>query len=128
MKKLLYIALLAAVVVACSQVNPADKAALAAKQYYDYLLEGKYEAFIEGHYMPDSIPQSYRQGLVTNAKMFVGQQQREHRGIKETRVVNAEADTALHTANVFLVFTYGDTTSEEVNIPMIESKGIWYLR
>ena len=128
MKKLLYIALLAAIVVACSQVNPADKAALAAKQYYDYLLEGKYEAFIEGHYMPDSIPQSYRQGLVTNAKMFVGQQQREHRGIKETRVVNAEADTALHTANVFLVFTYGDSTSEEVNIPMIESKGIWYLR
>ena len=128
MKKLLYIALLAAIVVACSQVNPADKAAFAAKQYYDYLLEGKYEAFIEGHYMPDSIPQSYRQGLVTNAKMFVGQQQREHRGIKETRVVNAEADTALHTANVFLVFTYGDSTSEEVNIPMIESKGIWYLR
>ena len=128
MKKLLYIELLAAIVVACSKVNPADKAALAAKQYYDYLLEGKYEAFIEGHYMPDSIPQSYRQGLVTNAKMFVGQQQREHRGIKETRVVNAEADTALHTANVFLVFTYGDSTSEEVNIPMIESKGIWYLR
>ena len=128
MRRLLYIALFIVAVVACSRVNPADKAAHAAKQYYDYLLDGKYEAFIEGHYMPDSIPQSYRQGLVTNARMFIGQQKREHRGIKDTRIVNAEADTALHTANVFLVFTYGDSTSEEVNVPMIESKGIWYLR
>lgn len=128
MKKLLYIAVLGLVLVACSRVNPADKAARVAKQYYDYLLQGKYEAFIDGHYMPDSIPESYRAGLVTNARMFALQQQREHRGIKETRIVSAVADTALHTANVFLVFTYGDSTSEEVNIPMIESKGIWYLR
>ncbi|MBR5655255.1 MAG: hypothetical protein IKW98_01025 [Prevotella sp.] len=128
MKKLFYIAVFGLVLVACSRINPADKAAHAAKQYYDYLLKGKYESFVEGHYMPDSIPESYRSGLITNARMFIKQQQREHRGIKETRIVNADADTALHTANVFLVFTYGDSTSEEVNVPMIESKGIWYLR
>ena len=128
MRRLLYVALLAIAMMACSRGNPADKAAHAAKQYYDYLLHGNFEAFVDGHYMPDSIPQSYRAALVTNARMFMGQQKREHRGIKETRIVNAEADTALHTANVFLVFSYGDSTSEEVNVPMIESQGIWYLR
>ena len=87
-----------------------------------------FDFYMDRGQLPDSIPQSYRQGLVTNARMFIGQQKREHRGIKETRIVNAEADTALHTANVFLVFTYGDSTSEEVNVPMIESNGIWYLR
>ena len=116
-------------IVNCStRPDPADVAAQAAKQYYDYLLEGKYEAFIDGQYRPDSIPGSYREQLIMNAKMFMGQQQREHRGIKETRIVNAEADTARHEANVFMVFCYGDSTTEEVLVPMVENKGIWYLR
>lgn len=116
-------------IVNCStRPDPADVAAQAAKQYYDYLLEGKYEAFIDGQYRPDSIPGSYREQLIMNAKMFMGQQQREHRGIKETRIVNAEADTARHEANVFMVFCYGDSTTEEVLVPMVVNKGIWYLR
>ena len=32
----------------CSRPNPADVAAQAAKQYYDYLLEGKYDAYVQG--------------------------------------------------------------------------------
>ena len=116
-------------IVNCStRPDPADVAAQTAKQYYDYLLEGKYEAFIDGQYRPDSIPGSYREQLIMNAKMFMGQQQREHRGIKETRIVNAEADTARHEANVFMVFCYGDSTTEEVLVPRVENKGIWYLR
>ena len=116
-------------IVNCStRPDPADVAAQTAKQYYDYLLEGKYEAFIDGQYRPDSIPGSYREQLIMNAKMFMGQQQREHRGIKATRIVNAEADTARHEANVFMVFCYGDSTTEEVLVPMVENKGIWYLR
>ena len=116
-------------IVNCStRPDPADVAAQTAKQYYDYLLEGKYEAFIDGQYRPDSIPGSYREQLIMNAKMFMWQQQREHRGIKETRIVNAEADTARHEANVFMVFCYGDSTTEEVLVPMVENKGIWYLR
>ena len=116
-------------VVNCSKApDPADLAAQAAKQYYDYLLEGKYEAFVDGQYRPDSIPGSYRDQLITNVKMFMGQQQREHRGIKETRIVNAEADTARHEANVFLAFCYGDSTIEEVLVPMVEHQGLWFLR
>lgn len=113
----------------CSpKVDPADVAAQVAKQYYDYLLDGKYEAFVDGKYRPDSIPGSYREQLVMNMKMFMGQQERERRGIKEARIVNAVADTARHEANVFLVFCYGDSTVEEVLVPMVESQGIWYLR
>jgi hypothetical protein len=112
----------------CSRPDPADVAAQAAKQYYDYLLEGKYDAYVDGQYRPDSIAESYRAQLIMNAKMFMGQQQREHRGIKETRIVNAVADTARHEANVFLVFCYGDSTTEEVCVPMVEQNGLWQLR
>ncbi|MCI6550002.1 MAG: hypothetical protein MR450_03970 [Prevotella sp.] len=115
--------------VACSrEIDPGDIAAQAAKQYYEYLLEGKYDLFVDGMNQPDTIPGSYREQLITNAKMFVGQQKEEHRGIREVRVVSAEADTARRVANVFIVFAYGDSTSEEVLVPMVLRKGVWYMR
>ena len=31
-------------------------------------------------------------------------------------------------ANVFLIFVYGDSATEEVLVPMIEHKDVWYMR
>ncbi|MBQ6210200.1 MAG: hypothetical protein IJK42_10590 [Prevotella sp.] len=130
MRNIIYVfcAFLLASLYACGGKDPGEVAAHAAKQYYDYLLQEKYDAFVDGQYRPDAIPSSYREQLIANAKMFMGQQSKEHRGIKEVRIVNAQADTARHAANVFLLFAYGDSTSEEVNVPMVEHEGIWYLR
>ena len=128
MKKLFYffVALLA---VACSSgPDPGEVAAQAAKEYYTQLLAGKYEHYVDGVYRPDSIPPSYRRQLIDNAKMFVGQQKDERRGILDVRVVNAVADTTKRSANVFLIFAYGDSTSEEVVVPMVQHRGVWYMR
>ena len=128
MKKLFYffVALLA---VACSSgPDPGEVAAQAAKEYYTQLLAGKYEHYVDGFYRPDSIPASYRRQLIDNAKMFVGQQKKERRGILDVRVVNAVADTTKRSANVFLIFAYGDSTSEEVVVPMVQHRGVWYMR
>ena len=128
MKKLFYffVALLA---VACSSgPDPGEVAAQAAKEYYTQLLAGKYEHYVDGFYWPDSIPASYRRQLIDNAKMFVGQQKDERRGILDVRVVNAVADTTKRSANVFLIFAYGDSTSEEVVVPMVQHRGVWYMR
>ena len=128
MKKLFYffVALLA---VACSSgPDPGEVAAQAAKEYYAQLLAGKYEHYVDGFYRPDSIPASYRRQLIDNAKMFVGQQKDERRGILDVRVVNAVADTTKRSANVFLNFAYGDSTSEEVVVPMVQHRGVWYMR
>lgn len=111
-----------------SDPTAAQLAAQAAKVYYDQLLQGDYESFVDGRYQPNRIPQSYRDQLVANAKMFVGQQEKDHKGIKAVAVTAAKADTARHVANAFLTFTYGDSTREEVVVPMVESKGVWYLR
>ena len=128
MEKLFYFfgALLA---VACSSgPDPGEVAAQAAKEYYTQLLAGKYEHYVDGFYRPDSIPASYRRQLIDNAKMFVGQQKDERRGILDVRVVNAVADTTKRSANVFLIFAYGDSTSEEVVVPMVQHRGVWYMR
>ena len=128
MKKLLYL-FVAMVIVACSSTpDQGEVAARAAKQYYDYLLQGNIASFVDGHYRPDSVPDTYREQLITNTKMYVNQQNEEHRGIKDIRIVDTKTDMQKHAANVFLVLSFGDSTSEEIVVPMVESAGVWYLR
>ena len=112
----------------CTHHNPAEVAGQVARQYYEQLLRGDYDSFVDGTWQPDHIPTSYRSQLIDNAKMFAEQQQVKHRGIREVRTVNAEADSTGTSVNVFLVFCYGDSTAEEVIVPMVEHNGTWYLK
>ena len=131
MKKLLLLFLPLSLLVACGESTGPDASELAAqsaKVYYEQLLKGDYASFVDGTYRADSIPKSYREQLIANAKMFVGQQNDEHHGIKEVRVIRATADTARHAATVFLGFVYGDSLNEQVVVPMVERGGVWYMR
>lgn len=128
MRKLLIVLLLAALWSACSREHPEKIAAQAAKECYDLLLDGKYDEFIARKANTDSIPAGYREQLVANMKMFVDQMQQEHHGMKEVRIVNCTADTARHSANVFLVICFGDSTIEETVVPMVENQGRWLMK
>lgn len=128
MKKLLYLFVVMMIVACTSSPDEGEVAARAAKEYYGYLLQGNIASFVDGHYRPDSIPDTYREQLITNTKMYVNQQNEEHRGIKDIRIVDAKTDMQKHAANVFLVLSFGDSTSEEIVVPMVESGGVWYLR
>lgn len=129
MRALLFIFLLLLTVMGCTSTpNVNEVAARSAKQYYKYLLTGQYESFVDGKYHTDRIPGSYRNQLVDNAKMYMAQQEQDHRGIKDVRIVNAKVDTSRHVANVFLVFAYGDSTSEEIVVPMVEKDNVWYMK
>lgn len=108
--------------------DPAAIAAQAAKGYYDQLLEGRYDDFVDAQYRPDSIPSAYRAQLIANAKMYIGEQKEKHQGLTRVTVSRAAADTMHHTADVYMVFHYGDSTHEEVLVPMVEKKGVWYRR
>lgn len=114
---------------ACSSGHtPEELVARKAKLYYEKLVQGDYEMFVDGKYRPDSIPASFRKELIANAKMFIGQQKKEHKGIRSVGIDRAVADTAKHVASVFLTLGYGDKTTAVVVVPMVEHKGIWYLR
>ena len=51
--------------------DPGYFAGIAAKGYYDLLLEGKYEDFVAGYNQPYRIPKGYHEQLVVNAKMLM---------------------------------------------------------
>lgn len=120
---------LAAVCASCGRrVSPEDLAAQTAKNYYDMLIRGRYADFVDVHYQPDSIPSSYRDQLIANAEMFMEQQRQEHGGLKEVRTLGSEADTLHHKGQAFLLFVYGDKSSERVVVPLVWQRGVWYLQ
>ena len=128
---LLFACICAVFIVACNRKDngsmAAELAGQAAKAYYDQLLHGDYDSFVAGRYQPDSIPASYREQLVANAKMFLGHE-KSHGGIKDVKFLSTKADTSKHVADVFLTFVYGDRSTETVVAPMVEHNGVWYMR
>lgn len=128
MKHLLFIVLVFLALCACSSPTPEEMASLAAKGYYEHLLKGEYDKFLEGKAGSDSLPEAYREQLIAGYKQFLSQQNNLHNGINEIRVINAKRDTILNYTNVFLMLCFGDSTNEQVSVPMIEYNGSWRMR
>lgn len=118
-----------AAVLSCSQPTPEELASLAAKGYYDHLIHGEYEQFLEGVDQYGNMDQDdYRAQLLDCYQQFMAQQEIAHRGILEVRVSNAKTDTIQKYTNVFLVLCYGDSTNEEIVVPMVERQGSWRMK
>jgi len=128
MRHLLSSAVVLLLLCACSGSTAEEMASLAAKGYYEHLIGGEYEHFLAGKAGADSFPKSYREQLIMGYKQFVAQQERTHHGIHDIRIVSAKADTLLECMNVFLVFCYGDSTNEQVAVPMVEYHGAWRMK
>ncbi len=116
---------------ACSKKKEVDQGELAgrtAKLYYEQLLEGQYEAFLEGENRSEKLPDSYRKQLLINLQQFVEQQKKEHNGIDSVSYVSSVFSAKDSTASAFLLFHYGDKTTEQVVVSMLKKQGVWMMR
>ena len=131
MRKLVYFVLLVFLAqwAACSS-NPTKEelASLAAKGYYQHLVEGDFEHFLEGRVMADSLPDDYRSQLIDGYSQFLAQQVKARGGINEVRISRAFTDSTQQYTSVLLMLCYGDSTSEEVVVPMVERNGRWMMK
>ena len=128
MRKLVYLILIVIVVACSTGVSREEQAALAAKGYYTHLVQGEYEQFVEGRFMADSLPADYRSQLIEGYKQFVAQQLEARKGIQEVSVSRAYTDSLAGYTNVLLMLCYGDCTTEEVVVPMVERDGRWMMK
>ena len=128
MRKLVYLILIVIVVACSTGVSREEQAALAAKGYYTHLVQGEYEQFIEGRFMADSLPADYRSQLIEGYKQFVAQQLEARKGIQAVSVSRAYTDSLAGYTNVLLMLCYGDCTTEEVVVPMVERDGRWMMK
>ena len=112
----------------CSSPSKEELASLAAKGYYQHLIEGDFEHFLEGRMMADSLPDDYRSQLIDGYSQFLAQQVKARGGINEVRVSRAFTDSTQQYTSVLLMLCYGDSTSEEVIVPMVEHNGRWMMK
>lgn len=125
------IVLAAMLLIACggkSDDNPSEMVGRTAKLYYDNLLHGRYDVFVDGFYRPDSIPGSYRSQLIDNARMYVAQMNDDHHGLYRVDLIRATADTARNEGRAFLLLCFADSTREEIVVPMVRVEKLWMMR
>ena len=112
----------------CGREADTELVAATAKQYYDCLLDGRYDEYVAGIDGADSIPGNYREQLRDNVKMFLARQRQLHKDILSFDISDAVVDADSHTADAFLVVNYADSTSEQIVVPLVERDGIWKMR
>ena len=105
-----------------------EGAMVAAQVYYRQLAEGRCDQFLAAKMGADSLPQGYREQLVACYKQFVAQQKRAHKGIADVTATRAEMDSAANEMQVFLMLNYGDSTREEIVVPMVAHRGSWLMK
>ena len=111
----------------CNQPTPEEQAGKAAKEYYNCLVSGDYEAFLRGRAGSDSLPADYRQQLLQVYEHYIRKQEKAHGGIAYVSLSNAKDDTLQHVTQAFLLLTFCDSVREEIVVPMIERDGRWYM-
>lgn len=111
-----------------AELDQGTLAANAAKLYYQDLISGKTEHFLEGVNMSDRIPEDYKKQMLSNYKQFVAKQKKAHKGVDSITISNTQLSEKDSTASVFLVLHFADSTSEQIIVPMLKKKGIWYMR
>jgi hypothetical protein len=130
MRKLVYLVLLVSLAqwAACSSPTREELASLAAKGYYQHLIEGDFDHFLDGRVMADSLPDDYRSQLIDGYSQFLAQQVKARGGINEVRISRAYTDSTQQYTSVLLMLCYGDSTTEEVVVPMVEHDGRWMMK
>lgn len=112
--------------------TPEQQAALAAQSFYRYLAAGEYEQFLEGRVGTDSLPEAYREQLLTAYRQFIAQQQEKHEGITSVSLsasTSTVTDSLAGYTSVFLLLCYGDSTQEEIVVPMVcLTDGRWRIK
>ena len=130
------------ILAACSsEVSQEKRALTTAQKYYEQLVAGDYNSFVEGSLMgQDSVPEVYKSQMLLNAQMFMERMQTEHRGIKSVKPLRATVDTIKFrvanepeavkeiVAQAYLSLGFADSTKEEIVVPMVLKNDIWYIR
>ena len=130
MYKLLYILILSgALFTSCrGELTPEEFASLTAKGYYEHLAAGEYDDFLDGVSGVKEAPDDYRLQHRVAMEQYMKRVKQQHGGISSVEVSSAKTDSTLHCTNVFLILCFGDSTKEEVCVPMVQKDGVFLMR
>ena len=115
---------------ACSSTTPDEQAARAARDYFQCLVDDRPAEFLQGKADVDSLPAGYRAQLLMTINQYCADMLDKHNGLNEVQVSDnvARRDTSLNLTYAFLLLCYGDSTQEEIVVPMVERDGRWLMK
>lgn len=116
--------------ISCSQggVSQEEQAGKAAKEYYDRLLAGDIDAFLNGKADIDSVPADYRSQMYAACEQYKKELDETHGGVAAITVSNARTDSTQQMMQAFLLLNFRDSTKEEIIVPMVQRGDVWKLR
>ena len=114
----------------CSQQDQSseEQAGIAAKEYYDRLLAGDIDAFLNGKADIDSVPADYRSQMYAACEQYKKELDETHGGVAAITVSNARTDSTQQMMQAFLLLNFKDSTKEEIIVPMVQRGEVWMLR
>ncbi len=95
---------------------------------YNHLIKGEYEQYLLCVQSYDSIPERYHKSLINVLKQAAENEKKERNGIANVKAI-AENTNEKDTYSVVRVdITYGDSTKEEIAVPVVKFNGKWRLK
>lgn len=126
MKKVVVCCLLTIVCLACSRGHFTHKAARkAAEKYYTMLIKGNYKGFVKGYANSENLPEDFRSQLVDAAAQFMTKDD-----MRRLKSVEAISDSLCEdsTAYVMLQLNFCDSTSEQIELPLVLLEEGWKMK
>ena len=115
---------------ACSSGSPEEQAARAARTYYQHLVDDRPAEFLDGKIGADSLPADYRAQMLAAINQYRADMLDKHEGLSAVEISPnvGRQDTTLHLTYAFLLLCYGDSTQEEITVPMVHHDGSWLMK
>ena len=117
--------LLSTFFVACSGSNYSHEAAReAAEEFYSMLIKGNYKGFVDGYARADVLPEDFRSQLIDATAQFMAKDD-----MRSLKSVKALSDSLYEdsTAYVMLQLNFSDSTSEQIELPLVLLKEGWKM-
>ena len=111
---------------ACTRKDDGEQARRAAMSYYECLIDGRYEEYVNGIAYSDSMTDVYRSQMVDLVAQFAAREKKAHGGVIAAQALRDTVSGDV--ASVFLEVLFGDSTREEVVVPMVKCGGEWKMQ
>lgn len=132
MKHRLYLLAIAALLISCNGNKPErdyhGEMRAAADKYYTLLMDGRYEDFVDGLYTPDSLPADYRSQLVDAVAQYRINETQRRGGLEGFQVVGDSLGPDSCSGFVTIQLLFGDKSTEEILLPLVDDQGVWKMK
>lgn len=98
----------------------------AAETYYGYLIEGKYADYVGAIAYSDSMTDEYRSQMVDLVAQYAAREREARGGLVAAKALDDTVSGDV--GSVFIEVLFGDSTREEVSLPMVRCGEVWKMQ